>query len=692
VLNDLATVADEEEPLDESEAVRAVVGKVARRMLYHLEHRPEREQDLRDIVALALLLRADRDLLAQLWCGQSVHQRLRDLGARYALVSGGDLHPTVRDYLRRHWRGDERPAVFEETLAALEQALAELPRLSDEDGRSAGLARTVLECNLKSWRLADAAVPVLARSLAVALAYAEGVEDFQSLLSELPLAGARLAEARKLWKKPQPPGVIRWLRGVCDSSRGWSAHEQACLALVEGVAVSAGGVKPPVALGALALLKKALDHFSAERMPQKERAGEAFYCVARILNPCWSKEERWLRETEEAYMGAIELQTREASCFNHLGHFYRNYLQRHAEAEQACARALELNPRDALTQNNLGLVYYDLKRYDEAEQAYRRAIELDPKYATPHNNLGYLLYDQKRYSEAEQAYRRAIELDPKDATPHNNLGTLCRHQKRYGEAEQAYWRAIELGPKNATPHNNLGNLCRDQKRYSEAEQAYRRATELDAKLATAHSNLGILCRDQKRYGEAEQAYRRAIELDPKDATPHNSLGYLYLELNRPDEAKRCYQHALHLAPNNGSAYRGLAWLCLLNNRGDMGQARSYAQRAAQADPEHAATPLAILAVTTWTSGWAEARASIADWLARCDSWVATSSRFRIVALFREIRRQSGLADCAAMLRAVEDRPWWKPWSEAVGALAAGKGAEACTTPEAAELYRELAQP
>jgi tetratricopeptide (TPR) repeat protein len=1033
VLNDLAAQPPEEELLDETEAVRTVVGKVAKRMLHHLEleRRPEREQDLRDIVALALLPRADRGLLARLWQGLSVQQRLLGLGARYALLSGGDLHPTVRDYLRRHWRGEERPAVFDEALAALDRALADLPPPADGDGTPEAMARTVLECNLATWRLGDAAVPILARNLAVALAYDEGADHVQGLLRELPLAGPSRAEARKLWKKPERPAVLRWLRGVCDAAADWSEQDRACLALVEGIALSAWGMKPPAALSALALLKRALGHFGAERLPQRERAGQAFFDAAGALDPYWSKDKQWLRETEEAYRCAVELHVREAFSLNNLGILYRDQkryddaeqaygraieldplsahphnglgnlyrdqkryadaerafrraieldsafayphhnlgllyrdqkryddaeqaygraieldplsatphhglgylyrdqkryneaerafqralqldpksatahnglgnvyydrkryedaelayrraieldpnfasahngqgylcraLKRYAEAEQACRRAIELDPKDALPHNGLGNVYYDqkryeegelayqraieldpnfasahnglgnvcralkrydeaertfrhaieldpkfafpycglgcvchdlkcydeaerafrhaieldpkdaishnglgsvchtmkcydeaeqayrraidldpnlasphynlgnlcralkrydeaeqalrraseldpndayptnalgllysdLKRYDQAEQAYRRASELDPKFAYPYSNLGYLYSDLKRYDQAEQAFRHAIELDPKDAVHHNGLGNLCRDLKRYAEAEQAYRRARELDPKAAYPHSNLGLLYRDLTRYAEAEQAYRRARELDPKDASSHNGLGNICYDRKRYDDAEQAYRRAIELDANEAVYHSNLGEIYLILNRDADAERCFHRALEIAPAYGGAHCGLAWLCLLRE-GDKEQARAHAERAWQHAPDDMNTPLAVLAATTWTAGWVEARSSMPQWLATCEPCVAaTGNHPFIVPLLREIRRQGGLEECAAMLRAVEDRPWWKPWSEAVGALAAGKGAEACTTPEAIELYRELAQP
>ena len=561
-LDELAEGDDDELP-DEREAVRRVVGTVARRMLYHLdlERRPEREDDLRDIVALAILQRADGEVLKQLWPGRRVRDRLRDLGARYALLSGGDLHATVRDYLRRSWRDEgERPPVFDEVLTAVEQAVESLPRPTDQAGAPESIARRTLLANLQTWRVGDRAVPELARSLTVALAYEEGTDDLQALLSELPLAGKDLEEARKLWRRseagrPEHGRVIAWLRRVRDRSSPWSDLEEACLALIEGLATRPWAMTSAVAPTVLSRLKSAVAHFGLESLPQKSQAGEIFFSIATTLDPYWSHDERFLIETEESYLLASQLGSNEADCFMNLGNLYQDHLGRHEEAERAYLRAIELDPKFALPHNDLGNLYQDhLGRYEEAERAYLRAIELDPKYALPHNGLGNLYQDHLgRPEEAERAYLRAIELDPKFAHPHNSLGNLYQdHLGRHEEAERAYLRAIELDPKYALPHNSLGNLYQDHLgRSEEAERAYLRAIELDPKFAHPHNGLGNLYQDHLgRYEEAERAYLRAIELDPNaSAQPwqlyqapglEEERAYLRIEL----DPKVAYPHNL----------------------------------------------------------------------------------------------------------------------------------------------------
>ena len=661
---------DDDELTDEREAVRRVVGTVARRMLYHLnlDRRPEREDDLRDIVALAILQRADPDVLGQLWTGRRVRNRLRDLGARYALVSGGDLHATVRDYLRRSWRDEaERPPVFDEVLATVEQAVASLPPPTDREGISDSLVRRTLLANLQTWRDGDRAVPELARSLTVALAYEDGTDDLQSLLSELPLAGKSVEDARKLWRKseadrPDHGRVVAWLRGVRDRSSPWSEREEACLALIDGLATLRREITQIQAPTVLSRLKSAVAHFGAESVPQKRRVGEAFLSIATTLDPSRSHDERFLIETEEGYLLASQLGSNEAFCFNNLGNLFKNHLGRYTDAERAYLKAVELDPKLAYPHNGLGNLYRNhLGRYADAEKAYRMAVVLDPKSASQHNGLGNLYQDHLGlYADAERAYLKAIDVDPKLALPHNGLGNLyTSHLGRYADAERAYLKAVELDPKFASPHNNLGNLYQDHPgRYADAERAYLKAVELDSKLAVAYANLGELYGFHlERYEEAERAYLKALELDPKE----------------------------------GYAYAGLAWL-RLHHEGDVARARESAQQAVAADPRSVPGRLANLAVLTWDRGWNDSRLLMPDWLADAPGGFAGHNRWFLTALFRRVRAQGGLTTLAEMLGAVSHRRDWKPWSEAVSALAAGDGPEACTSDEAKSLYEALSSP
>src|SRR5271166_2602878 len=582
ILGALGENEELDESLEEGEAVRRIVRTVAHRMLHHLENRPERLDDLEAIVALALLPRADQTVLAVLWPGGPVRSRLRDLAVRYSLIGGGDLHPIVREYLRRHWRADEedRPAVFEHVLTNLVQASADLPPLTASDGNSEVLWRRLLDVTLATWQIGDAALGELARALTVALAYEKYASDFLALLRELPLRSAVACKVRaelpkegewerwefKWWGKGK---LIRGLRIAAERAREWSVKETACLDLLECLAspwpdsIEQGERTCRALLGAL-------KHFERADLPQDAAVAETLGRAADLLadNVRTGADEALGRLAEEACKQTLELEPNAAGRHHSLGYLYDVRLRRPQDAEGCYLKAIELDPKFAYPHNNLGSLYQDnLQRPQDAEGCYLKAIELDPKDALPHNGLGSLYQDKlQRPQDAEGCYLKAIELDPKFASPHYNLGRLYKEKlQRPQDAEGCYLKAIELDPKDALPHHGLGGLYQYKlQRPQDAEGCYLKAIELDPKFASPHSGLGLLYQDKlQRPQDAEGYYLKAIELDPKFASPHYSLGRLYTEkLQRPQDAEGCYLKAIELDPKDALPHNGLGSLYL----------------------------------------------------------------------------------------------------------------------------------
>jgi len=261
------------------------------------------------------------------------------------------------------------------------------------------------------------------------------------------------------------------------------------------------------------------------------------------------------------------------------------------EAVNSYRKSIELDPKDATSWNNLGhLLQYSLKNHEDAERAYRNAIEVDSKHALPWYNLGKLLqYELNRDDEAEQAYRKAIELNPKDAWFWFAYGNLLNFELRKSdEAEQAYRKAVELDPKKAAFWNNLGYILDSQmNRYDEAEQAYRKAIELSPQEAMHWINLGYLLQAQLgRYKEAEQAYRKAIEINPSDALPWNALGCLLLDhKNDTEAAKSAFHKAIEFGDDTAFPKGNLAYLLLSQSARAEEAEAAYAEAIAVL-PEH----------------------------------------------------------------------------------------------------------
>jgi tetratricopeptide (TPR) repeat protein len=630
VLTQLGDDSAVQQPLSEKAQIRRVIGEVAERFLLNLTGRAEREDDLRDIVALALMPRFDAALLARFWGITHTHGRITHLASRYSLLSDGDLHAVVRSYLRLHWREEKaRPECFATVLSDLECAAQDSPHPPQPGDQPARLATLAAELNLRSWAEGSRVVDSIARALTLSLVYEADAADLAALLRELPPAEGGSAEIRNLWHRdeddaPTERKIVPWLKLRRASSREWSAEETAALALLEGITTAGRGVEAAVALSTLESLEKAVTHFGLDNLPRQASAGEAFFDCGHSLDPYFAKRPDWVASSAAAYERAIALHHLESTAWN-----------------------------------NVANLYPDLNRPEEEEAAYREAIRLDPKYASPHNGLGWLYQSHlNRPEKAEAAYREAIRLDPKDAYPHNGLGNLYQdHLNRPKEAEAEYREAIRLDPKDANPHHGLGNLYRN------------------------HLN---------RPKEAEAAYREAIRLDPKDAYPHNGLGNLYEEAGRWGEAEVEFRQDAGLDPKSASGQRGLAWVALLA-RGDVGGARTSAAEAMKVEAAHPGSPLAALAVEAWAGAWPEAVSAFADWILELPAKNGSfpwANRNRLVALLRKALDAGQLAAMAEPIRAVAGRACWRPWSEALEAVLAGRDASGLST-KAAELHALL---
>jgi tetratricopeptide (TPR) repeat protein len=490
VLQDLSALDDDDIPLSERDAVRRVIGLVADRFLLNLQNHPEREDDLRDIIALAILPTFDHATMKAYWGNQAPKERLRDLARRYSLVSDGDLHPSVRNYLRRHWRIEENcPAVFGEVVDQLSghSAKVAVPATTPAER----VAMRAAELNLRSWTDGDEIVGDIARTLCLARLYEADGQLLESLLAELPLAGPANSTSRKLWHRDEEAGatdraIVDWLRNQSQSSKAWTEEERAALDLLDGIETASRYVEPKVALAAIGMLERGMEFFGLETVPRANDVGEAYFDCAHVLDPT----------------PPTKVDSAEWIEFSILGY----------------ERAISCHYLESVACNNVANLYRKLGEPEKAEQAYLKAIELDPNYATPHNGLGYLFqYYLGEPEKAEQAYLKAIELDPKDAYPHNGLGYLFQyHLGEPEKAEQAYLKAIELDPKSAYPHSGLGDLYLESQRWADASASFIRGATLGIKSGSGQRGLAwvaLLSRDD--FTEARQWAEQAAAIDAK---------------------------------------------------------------------------------------------------------------------------------------------------------------------------------
>ena len=177
-LEDLQT--EEERELDEESAVNKVIQVVADRFLLHLTRRHDRIDDFRDIITLSLLPKPDLDVLSKVWSARNVRSRLRELATKYVLLAGGDLHETVRSFLRRRWRMEDRPSEVDEMIDNLDKVLEEV-QIPDQPGDMKYMETLTIKLAAKAWKEESKALTRFAPAIATALAFNQHI----SLLIEI---------------------------------------------------------------------------------------------------------------------------------------------------------------------------------------------------------------------------------------------------------------------------------------------------------------------------------------------------------------------------------------------------------------------------------------------------------------------------------------------------------------------------
>jgi SIR2-like domain len=275
--SEILTKLDGLEPSQEDEvayqdAETSVVERVADRFLLHLSDREERKSDFRDIIALSLLHEINHELLKRLWQTDNVTSRLRELAKRYSLLAVGDLHATVRSFLRRRWRTEDRPPLVDEVIAQLRAATQEieLPGLPGEDPYMKVLA---VRLNAAGWQEEAVALERFAPAIALSLAFDEHIHLMVDLAAEVRATDARSRVARSLRKLADqfrsifvPPWgsdeILAWLEEE-ERLGTWSPAEKSALDLLKGLKrVTSGADKD-----ALASLLSALDAFGDRELP-----------------------------------------------------------------------------------------------------------------------------------------------------------------------------------------------------------------------------------------------------------------------------------------------------------------------------------------------------------------------------------------------------------------------------------------
>jgi tetratricopeptide (TPR) repeat protein len=662
---------------------------------------------MEDIVVLALLPRADHEILSHIWGTGKVKARLLELTRRYALITEGDLHESVRSFLRQRWRGEERPECLPAVIKKLETAIS-IPPWKTGDPEYFDAA--TLWLNFLSWNEGSAFLAQFAPSLTLALAFdadctgllnlvleiREPAKEFRSLRVMLE----RLLESRRALWLSEPWGtneVLAWLEREARAG-DWGQVERGALALLSGLKQA----REEHSVRALRNLEEA-DGVFGEHLPRKSEAGEAAQTIGLKLleERKWVDAEtafglqgdlnylvsyatnalaiaktyrRQLNEAERLFRRAAEMDPIEPLFLRNLGRLLRQG-RRWEEAAKAYDEALTVNPDDAATLNGLALLHQERRPTPdcaEAERLFRRAAEIDPTEPDYLRNLGDLMRENRRWEEAAKAYEQNLTVNPDDSATLNSLALL--HQERRPtpdlvEAARLFRRAAEINPSNPLYLRNLGHLLRDNQRWEEAATAYEQNLTLHPDDARTVNGLALL--HQQRHptpdlAEAERLFRRAAEIDPTEPEYLLKLANLLLDQDRTLEADESFKQILEGGTPSADSYNSIAWSLFVHGH-QLRDALTFAAQATELDPETPAFRHTYVDICLRLR-LPNAMDAAGEWISRCDPEFFDTYRADTVATFATLLKRENGPQLLALLHSHGNAPAWSKWISALRAV------------------------
>ncbi|NKL79568.1 tetratricopeptide repeat-containing S1 family peptidase [Rhizobium leguminosarum] len=388
---------------DETRARATAMRVIAERLIKRLKDQPEELQAFRDIIALAIVLHIDLEILSKLWAPVDPRRRLRELEERYTLLAGGNLHPEIRQALRSHWREDppaQLPALTEELTKIVDAALVDEWEIPDRR-----VYWQTEKLNLRLWQVGEDGFPEVAHCLVSSIVADERTIEIIALALELRPVKRRWRQAKEILERSRWPGhywpqdLLGW---VTTLTHGWSETDLAQLTLLTAL----NRVDQEKYEEAASLFTKAFGHFAKNPpLPLGEIAVDAYTRAAVAIGQ---------QRVDEAAL-AVKLieanRVRDDDGWDRDWYWLLHDAGLYKDAEKYCRHCIEDDPN-----NNLATVYLahllgvHLTKPEEAISLLVGVEAKDKEDA----NLPFFLADlykrQGNYDDAASAYNRALKL------------------------------------------------------------------------------------------------------------------------------------------------------------------------------------------------------------------------------------------------------------------------------------------
>ncbi|KPL10610.1 hypothetical protein AMJ85_05465 [candidate division BRC1 bacterium SM23_51] len=255
-------------------------------------------------------------------------------------------------------------------------------------------------------------------------------------------------------------------------------------------------------------------------------------------------------------------------------------------------RRSEREPRDADLWRQRAMAALDLGEHEEAIASLERAVELAPDRCDLYFQLGAALALVGRAQSASDLYGRALARFPDDPELVQSFGAALLAAGRLADAREAFARSLELDPYLYRSLIGLGAIAMQEERSEAAVGYFERAKSIHPELDIPYVNLGLLYLARGRLDDALAELRRAFAANPKRWQPLAGIGTILFETRRYEQSREWYLKATAAADCSSEVFVKLAACCMALGLRD--EARTWAEKAAAADPAYASLRSAIM--------------------------------------------------------------------------------------------------
>lgn len=511
VLSSLANFPISDREIENKYDIRQkVIESVSDRFLYHLQNKPELIDDFMDIIAIGLLRNPSLEILSRYWDKENPKERLLYLTKKYSILSQGDLHQTVRQFVRLKWRGNSPPGL-KEIAKRLRTCLIKPDKYNDEM-----FDYLIEDINLLSWISLDLTLKSSLKLLIILLVYRpEKIALENEIINEMQPGNNEEIDLRNQ--------VINILMSHhynnCDLYANeipildnhviddWNLLECACYNLLKGLYFS----NRKEYKEALDAFEKALPIFGSDLPKCKEvsshylSAVRELYGNGKISANYLEKVYQWAQLVKNKfgfdlgmyglllkwlnkYDEGLEVFNKAMKIDVYLNHAHWHQLAHIYEgkgmmrdAKKAFVNALKLEPTFAAYWVCFGKYFMQVEKFNYAISCFKRAISIDKNsFENKFALLQLLVLLPDHTDDFNSVLNEIIELNDDDSNKLNSVAWfLYQNSIKLADAENYSKRSIKKEPDNLYYFHTLAMIFKKRGKNKDALNVINRILELE---------------------------------------------------------------------------------------------------------------------------------------------------------------------------------------------------------------------